>query len=132
MPGPFGQLSSPIAANTNIPTTTETIVAQLDGVTTDGASRRVELNGLVDLTTGAGTTAVVLRIRRGTTITGTVVGTADTDTIIGAAGSTDPYAIQEIDTPGDVNNLSYVLTVQQTGATGAGTAVAGQLAATIL
>lgn len=129
MPGPFGQFSSPTQANTTIVTTTETIVATLSGINTDQGGRRVILNGMVELTTGASTTAVVLRIRRGATITDTVIGTADTDTIIGAAGSTDPYVIEETDNIGEVNNLTYVLTVQQTGATGNGTAVAGQLTA---
>lgn len=130
MPGPFGQFSSPILANTTITTTTETVVATLSGINTPQGGSRIVLYGAVDLTTGLGTTAVVLRIRRGTAITDPVVGVADTDTIIGAAGSTDPYIIEETDQLGDVNNASYVLTVQQTGATGNGTAVAGQLTAT--
>lgn len=126
MPGWPQEFSSPVATNVTVTNAVETVVATLSGITTDGAGRRVALNGMIEHTTGTSTTAVVLRIRRGTDTTGTVVQTT-TETIIGAVGSTDPYSVEVIDTPGDVNNQAYVLTVQQTGGAAAGTTVTAQL-----
>lgn len=124
---PASVYSSPQAQNVNVVTTAETVVATLSGITTDGPSRRITLLGEVEFTTGTGITALVLRLRRGIDTTGAVVGVAETNTPVGAAGSTDNYSIEASDTPGDVNNQSYVLTVAQTGATTNGTAVSAQI-----
>ena len=126
---PALQWSGAQAVNVNIPTTTETVVATLSGITTDSASRRLTLFADIELATGVGTTAVAMRIRRGVDTTGPVVGVAETATAIGAAGSADPYSIEAADSPGEVNNQSYVVTIQQTGATGNGTAQSAQLTA---
>lgn len=131
MPNYPQMFSSPVAANVTVTNAVETVVATLSGITTDGPGRRIALNGMIEHTTGTSTTAMVLRIRRGTDTTGTVVQTT-TETIEGIVGSTDPYSIEAIDTPGDVNNQAYVLTVQQTGGAGAGTTVTAELTAGFL
>lgn len=65
---------------------------------------------------GTGTTALVPRIRQGTTATGTVVNTALTKN--SAAGNNEIITMVAIDTPGAVAGMQYVLTCTATGATG--------------
>lgn len=72
--------------------------------------------GVVNVTAGAGTTAVVVRVRQGIGVTGTVVGVLDTDTL--AAAASESIAFEKYDATGAT---SYTVTVQQTGATGNGT-----------
>lgn len=114
----------------NVPTTTETVIATCVVPSIPGAGVNVNLTGVVHLTTGGSTTAVTVRVRRGG-LTGTVIGTGPADTIIGAAGSTDPYTMLVTDNPPDSANLTYVLTVQQAGAVAAGTGVLGTLTASV-
>lgn len=107
------------SAATSIVTTTETVLATLPPVSTDGSVQRVQLQAFASFTTGAGTTGYTLRIRRGTGITGTVVATSG---IIAAAASTlVAGGVDGLDAPGEVADQQYVLTVQLAGATGNGT-----------
>ena len=96
----------------------ETVCATMAGVSTDNAGATIVLDGTVDLTTGTGTTAITLRIRRGVDATGVLVGVAEVPPI--AASTRGTFAIQAVDQPGEVAGQSYVLTAQQTGGTGAG------------
>lgn len=114
-------------ANATVPTTTETVVATLSGVDTASASGLVQLQGEVNITTGAGTTGVVVRIRRGTTTAGVQVGASVTDDVSAGVGSSP--TIQVEDAPGPVAGQSYVLTVQQNSATANGTSVSASLRA---
>lgn len=129
MPG-ANVYTSPNASNVNVPTTTETVIATVVVPAILGAGVAITLAGHTAFTTGTATTAVTFRLRRGG-LTGTVVAAAEPDIAINAAGSTDPYGIQAVDTPPDSANLTYVLTAQQTAATGAGTAVVASLAAIV-
>ncbi len=72
------------------------------------------------ITTGATTTALVFRIRRGSGLTGATIGAAVWTHTIGAAASA-VLSGKYSDTPGAVAAQQYTLTVSQTGATGAGT-----------
>ena len=81
-------------------------------------------------TTGATTTAVVARIRRGNTVGGALVGAAHT-VQIGAALATS-IGGQVGDIPGEVAGAQYCLTLQQTGGTANGTALFASLQATWL
>lgn len=114
--------------DTNVPTTTETVVATLTGVSTPRKCN-VTLEGWVQLLIGTATTAVTLRVRRGTDATGTLVGEANAVQISTAAGSTEDHEIRVQDTNVDLSNATYVLTVQQTAATGNGTAAQASLTA---
>ena len=115
------------AANVALATSAETVVCTLSGVDTTPESDPVQLQGEVDVTTGTGTTALVLRVRRGTTTADALVGAASTSTA--SAGVSESPTIQVEDVPGQVAGQSYVLTVQQTGATANGTSVASSLRA---
>lgn len=118
-------------SNDTITTTTETVVATLSGITT-GRKKDVNLKGWFQLTTGTNTTAVTARIRRGTDITGTLVGEANPVTVGAAAGSTEQFDIAGIDAGVDLSGGTYVLTCQQTGASANGSALAAQLEATVI
>lgn len=123
------QFSVQGAANVNIPTTTETVVCTLNGVTTQGPGAVVTLEAWLQVTVGTATTALVYRIRRAS-LTGTLVGVQTSEAIYSAAGATEDHSLQENDSPGELAGGTYVLTVQQTAATGNGTAVASSLVAT--
>lgn len=113
---------------TNVPTTTETVIATIGGVTLPRAGLPVALSCAGSMIIGATTTAVTLRCRRGVDATGTLVQAAEVPTAI--AGNQAVLAGAWVDTPGELANGSYVITVQQTAATANGTDV--QLAATAL
>lgn len=83
--------------------------------------RDVVIDGFLNFTAGAGTTAIIVRIRRGS-LTGTLVGVAQTHVM--AAGSVASIAFAADDLPPSNPPVggSYAITVQQTGGTGAGTA----------
>lgn len=107
-----------VTADTSIPTTTETVVLTISGVTTPGAGSKVDLSAVAQVTAGTGTTAYTPRWRRGTDATGTLVGEGNPLTV--TAGNTVEVTHNAQDTPADSAALSYVLTIQQTGATGNG------------
>lgn len=110
-----------------VPTTVETVVATLAGISPRAADSRVELDGWVQLTIGAAGTAATVRVRRGTDTTGVLVGEGNPQTA--AAGNNVAIPINVEDAPGE-GTFTYVLTVQQTAATGGGTALQAALSAT--
>lgn len=113
------QYENQLSGTVPVVTTTETVALVTPPVSTTFGSDAIEIEGMVNLTAGTGTTAAVLRIRRGNGITGTVVRAADTDTI--AAGSSESFLVQGVDTPGDVAGQVYSITIQQTAASANGT-----------
>lgn len=113
------QYENQLSGTVNIVTTTETVALVTPPVSTTFAGDQIDIEGMINVTAGTGTTACTLRVRRGNGITGTVVRVADTDTL--AAGSSESFPLQCVDTPGDVAGQVYSLTVQQTGATANGT-----------
>lgn len=97
---------------------TETVVLTSNGVQSPNAWATISLTGVVTITPGTSATAVVIRVRRGT-VTGTLVGVAETDTLAAAANGIIPFFF--VDTPGDVDGIKYVVTVVETGAAANGT-----------
>lgn len=120
-----------VTTNVTVTTTTETIVATIDNVSTPRPGCKVRLTGNVQLTTGTATSAVTVRWRRGTAITDTLVGEANAQQVAAAAGSTEELTHIVEDEPGEVAKQSYVLTVQQTAATADGTALFAQACADV-
>ncbi len=121
--------SSEVTANTTLVTTSETVVATVSGVGTYRPGEIVRLRGEAKLTTGTATTAVTPRVRRDS-VTGTVVNEANAITIGAAAGSTESFEVQCEDSfSGEVAGQTYVLTLEQTGASANGTAVYAYLQA---
>ena len=119
------------SVDTNLVTTAETVVATLSGVSTNGPGQTIGLRGRATITLGAGTTGVTLRFRQND-INGSSVGEANTEQISTAAGSTEDHDIYREDTGrGEFSGGTYVLTVQQVGATGNGTCLNASLDAEI-
>lgn len=94
------------------------------------AGQGLIVRGTCNITAGAGTTAVVLRIRKGNQLTGALVGSALTHTLAAAATAQLYFEVLDnasVTAPQDpegaqsVGSNMYTLTVQQTGGTGAGT-----------
>lgn len=113
------QIKGAVSSDTALVTTAETVVATVSGISTPRAVN-VQLRGWAQLTTGTNTTAVTPRIRRGTTITGTLIGEANPITLGAAAGSTEDFEVDVTDLGADVANATYVLTLQQTAASANG------------
>lgn len=116
------------SANTTVTTTTETVVATLTGVTTPRKST-IQLMGWLQVTTGGSTTALTPRIRRGTDITGTLVCEATAVELAAAAGSEEEISIAGEDPSVDLQNATYVLTIQATAAAANATALQARLEA---
>lgn len=100
------------------PLAAETVVATLAGCTVRYPSDHFVIHGFVNLTQQAATTAIKLTVRRNG-IAGTVV--ADTTYTMKAAGDIigGSFAIDCDDAPGDVANMTYVLTTTLTDAASA-------------
>lgn len=99
-----------------VTTTTEAVAATVVVPSVPRANVRVQIKGWAQITTGGSTTALTIRVRRGSTITDTLIGEANAEQVKAAAGSTEELSIMLEDTPGEVANQSYVVTLQQTGA----------------
>lgn len=109
-------------------TNVETVALVLPGISVP-AGVQIIIEGFAALTTGAATTAVTARIRRGATAAGALVGQA-APVQIGAALLTS-LGLQVGDLfAADVANQQYALTLQQTAATGNGSALFASIQAT--
>lgn len=123
---------SPVTADVTLVTTAETVVATLSGVSNYQPGQPVDLRGWLQVLLGVATTNVTLRIRQGVDATGTLVGEANAEAISTAAGSVEAHEIQTRFTPsGEIANASFVLTIQQTAATGNGTVQQANLEAEV-
>lgn len=103
-------------------TTAETVVATLSNVASTRADQKIHLEGHINITTGTSTTSVTLRVRQDS-LTGTVVDTAEVDTLASPAAGTpeDHYITADFTPSGELSNKTFVLTAAQTGATANGT-----------
>lgn len=94
------------------------------------AGQGLIVRGTLNVTAGTGTTAVVIRVRKGNQLTGAVVGAALTHTLAAGASAQLYYEVLDnapataaVDPQGaqGVGTNQYLLSIQQTGGTGAGT-----------
>lgn len=112
-----------ITASVTLVTTAETAVAsfqfgQLFEPPTPGAAVPVAptiVTGVLNVTAGTSTTAVVIRVRQGIGTGGAVVGNADTHTLAAGASANIPVKKEDL-----VGASAYTVTVTQTAATGNG------------
>ncbi|MCL6552921.1 MAG: hypothetical protein K6W08_07355 [Firmicutes bacterium] len=116
----------------SIPTTSETVVITSPLIKIPVSTCRVWITGSCQLTSGTGTTAVTVRIRRGTTTAGTLIGAGNSEAIKTAAGSTEPFGLSVVDTLAGADAVQYVLTLQQTAATGNGSVLQAALDVEVL
>lgn len=119
------------SANVTIVTTAETVVCTLAGVSAQGPQCSVQLRGWAQVTLAANSTGVTLRVRRGTSVSGTLVGEANAVTSGITASTNFAGDVEVTDAPGEVAGQSYVLTVEVTGASANNTALQGSLEATV-
>lgn len=85
-----------------------------------GAGQPTDIKGVINLTAGAGTTAVVIKLRQGNTTAGPQVGPSVTHTLAAAASAQIAYSFS--DNSGAMQGgIQYSVTATQTGGTGAGT-----------
>lgn len=115
----INEFSGDVTADTTIVTTAETVLATVSGVSTPRKTT-VTIRGWAQVTTGANTTHLTTRIRRGTDATGTLIGEGNPVSIGAAAGGTEDVEIVATDRGVDLANASYVLTVVQTAASANG------------
>ena len=113
----------------SIPTTVETVVATLPPLTLPLDGAVVFLLGVCSWTVGTAATSAAVRIRRGTTTAGVLVGSNGTDTNPVTAGVNAQFTVAVFDQPGAVGPVQYVLTVVQFAATGNGATQWSQLMA---
>ena len=97
----------------------ETVVLTIDGVDVNDPQSRVYIHGSLVIDPGTASTAIVVKVRRGTTVAGVQVGSTETQT--GAAGNKRVIPFDATDIPGAVAGESYVVTVTETSATADGT-----------
>lgn len=115
------RFSSYSEVDTPLVTTAETVVATVTGISTNQAGQQVGIRGVINITLGTSTTAVVLRVRRDS-LTGTVVGEVQTEQIATAAASTENHEIYREDAAaGEFSGRTYVVTASQTAAAANGT-----------
>lgn len=107
----------------------ESVICTLPNVNTDVGSATVILEGSASFLLGATGTEVVVRVRRGTTTAGAVVAKAVFNSL--TAAKQYGLSIQALDQQeGEVASQSYVLTVENVGATTEGEATQASLTAT--
>lgn len=114
----FNQMVTGVAIVNAVETTALTTAPVSSSL--DGDSICIE--GNLNMLTGATTTAVVIRCRRGVGTAGALVGVAETFTIGAAANFTNSF--QFVDSPGSVAGQQYTVTAQQTGGSSNGNVVA--------
>lgn len=122
MGAPRAKASVEVTTNTNLVNNAETVIAGPIGIPVLLGDRTVTVKGHMVLTSDAACTGLTLRIRRGLTAAGTLVGEANAIGLSVAAGGTEEHNTEADDAPGVTGSASYVLTAERAGA--AGTAVA--------
>ena len=119
MPG-HNPVEIPVVTVTNVADghSVETVILTLANVSTPGEGSAVELYGVVNLTVGTNGVGAVVRVRRGS-LTGALIGTAQTDTVVATDKYTIPFNVS--DGPVDEAGATYVVTVTETSGTVNGT-----------
>jgi hypothetical protein len=113
------------ATDVALVTTAETVIVSSGPVTAPRQSVNVCVFAWAQLTTGTGTTSVTPRIRRGTAAAGTLVGEANAQEVLAAAGTTEKYFMLECEDRSNVATVDYSLTLTQAGASANGAALHG-------
>lgn len=121
--GPTTSKDNSFVGPVTLVTTTETIVLTSLPVSTTDPNQQLSVFGGVNLTGGTGTTGVIVRFRRGTTVTSPLIGGQDTTPLVGTATTSRNNTATDV--PGEVDGQQYVMTVQLVGATGNGSVLDG-------
>lgn len=118
-------------SSVTLPTSTETIVVSTGSVSLGEGStgQGVLVSGVVNLTTGTGTTAIVVTVRAGTHLTGAIIGNQLTVTVTAGSNYSIPF---EVIDPTLTGSVSYTVTIAQTGASANGTVNQGNITITTI
>lgn len=107
---------------------TETVVATLSGISTEFDGQTIRLKGWIKVSTGTGTTAGLLRIRRDS-LTGTAIGEGTAETGPFVASKVADATVYADDPSRTLAGATYVLTYVGTGDTAVTTFLAAGLEA---
>jgi hypothetical protein len=111
--------SRSVTADTAVVTTAETAAITSDAVTQSVDGENITISGQLGYLTGTGTTAVTVRVRQGTDLTGAVVGETLPVTIGAAADAQIPFQFSTA--PLGAARQAYTISIQATGASANGT-----------
>lgn len=102
---------------------TEIVAVSSVPISSPGPGALVNISGVVNITTnGTAATSVTVKVRRGTGITGTQIGTSVTVTSAASTSYCIPFEVQ--DAPGEVDSVQYsVTTIEVGGGANAGSIV---------
>lgn len=120
-----------LAVATNV--STETLIAVSPAITNTLSGGTVKVSGRINITAGAGTTAINLKVRQGNGLTGAILGPAAGENHTLAATASGSIAFDYDDASGAYaadGGIQYTVSVTQTGGTGAGTVNVGTINAT--
>jgi hypothetical protein len=110
---------------------TETVVLTTPPINLSLDNAQVIIHWFVDILAGTNAASHIMRIRRGTTTGGTLIGASAWFNSV-TAGNQVSASGTYVDTPGVVGGQQYSLTIVQSAATGAGTFNDGALVAYVL
>lgn len=110
-----------LASAVTLVTTAETLALTSPGINLLVDNAQLLIFWSLDVSVGASTTTVQVRIRRGSTLTGTVITLAQPWVQAVTAGTTGIFSGVYIDTPGIVAEQQYTLSVVQAAASANGT-----------
>ena len=118
--------------STAIVTTAETVAVTGNPLSLPYTNAKIRIRGWVQVTPGTSTTGITIRIRRGTTITDTLVGPATNLTAGVLAAATQQFSAAFTDSLQGLVQAQYSLTVQQAGAAANGSIVAAMIESEVL
>lgn len=123
-----------VANGTAVPSAETVLIASSVNQVQPGINTKVVISGVVVLTAGTGTTAIVLRVRRGNTVGGALVQATMTDTLAAGNSESIPFSMEDTTAwlAAPANGGQYCLTVTQTGGTANGTCQVGDLRVEVL
>lgn len=120
------------AGSIDVPTTAETLAVVGFSLTLPSGNAKAVIRGWMDLTVGAGTTAITIAIYSGNAIGGRLVGTKQPQAGDFTPGSSAHFEYEVVDVLSNVGGAQYCMSVTQTGATGDGTITAALLDTSLL
>lgn len=106
------------ASNVTITTTTEKAIIASNPMALERPGANFLIKAWAQVTTGTNITGMTAKIRRGTTITDTLVNEANIVTVGAAAGSNEVFTAWAMESLADVSQVQYVLCLLQVAADG--------------
>jgi len=113
-----------------VTTTTETVIVISPPINLAVDNAQVLIFAYILFTPGTGTTSFAVRLKRGTTVSGTALN--NTGGQINLTTTAYWIGVHWLDTPGIIAEQQYCATIVQSGATGNGNAVEATLTAVVL